>query len=79
MIRSYETCIYRGDFNRLLKELSQEADFVFLLGLKKPDKRMKDIELVLRFAAFHFATYLNYKPPMRKFLRDSNKTCIGGE
>lgn len=61
-------CIYRGEFNILLKELSQDPDFIFLLGLKKPDKRMKDIELVLRFAAFYHATYLNFKPPMKNFL-----------
>lgn len=61
-------CIYRGSFNLLLKELSTDTDFTFLLGLKKPDKRMKDIELVLRFSAYHHATYLNYKPPMKNFL-----------
>ena len=61
-------CIYRGDFNSLLKELANDPDFTFLLGLKKPGKRMKDIELVLRFAAFYHATYLNYKPPMKNFL-----------
>lgn len=61
-------CIYRGTFNVFLKELSQEPDFTFLLGLKKPDKRMKDIELVLRFTAFYHATYLKYKPPMKNFL-----------
>lgn len=63
-------CIYRGPFNRLLRELSVDPDFTFILGLKGPDKRMKDIELVLRFAAFYHATYLNYKPPMRKFLNE---------
>jgi len=41
---------------------------MFLLGLTKPEKRMKDIEFVLRFAAFYHATYLNYKSPMRNFL-----------
>jgi hypothetical protein len=61
-------CIYRGRFNLLLKELSCDPDFKFLLGLKSPDKRMKDIELVLRFAAFFHATYLKYKPPMKNFL-----------
>ena len=61
-------CIYRGSFNSLLKELSTDPDFTFLLGLKKPDKRMKDIELVLRFCAFYHSTYLNYKPPIRNFL-----------
>lgn len=61
-------CIYRGTYNKLLKELSKDADFMYLLGLKTPDKRMKDVELVLRFAAFYHFTYLNYKPPIRKFL-----------
>ena len=41
-----------------------------LIGLKGPDKRMKDVELVLRFAAFYHATYLNYKPPMKTFLNN---------
>ena len=63
-------CIYTGLYNKLLKELSKDADFMYLLGLKKPDKRMKDIELVLRFAAFYHFTYLKYKPPMRKFLNN---------
>ena len=61
-------CIYRGSYNELLKKLASDNDFRYLLGLKKPNRRMKDIELVLRFAAFYHATYLNYKPPMRNFL-----------
>jgi hypothetical protein len=61
-------CVYRGPYNDLLKELSQDPDFMYLLNLKAPEKRMRDVELVLRFAAFYHATYLNYKPPMRKFL-----------
>lgn len=61
-------CIYRGTYNKLLKELSQDSDFTGLMGITKPDKRMKDIEIVLRFSAFYHQTYLNYKPPMRNFL-----------
>lgn len=61
-------CIYRGTYNTLLRELATEPDFVFLMGLSKPDKRMKDVELVLRFAAFFHQTYLHYKPPIRTFL-----------
>jgi hypothetical protein len=38
------------------------------MGLSNPDKRMKDIEVVLRFSALFHQTYLNYKPPMRSFL-----------
>lgn len=61
-------CIYRGPYNNLLKKLSQDKDFMYLLGLKNPEKRMRDIELVSRFAAFYHATYLKYKPSIRRFL-----------
>jgi|LQYC01.1.fsa_nt_gi Protein of unknown function DUF262. len=63
-------CIYRGSYNKLLSQLSQNKDFMFLIGLDAPEKRMKDVELVLRFAAFYHATYLNFRPPMRRFLND---------
>jgi hypothetical protein len=61
-------CIYRGPYNTLLRELSDDATFRELLGLVRPDKRMKDVELVLRWAAFHHSTYLKYRSPMRAFL-----------
>ncbi|MCL2349290.1 MAG: DUF262 domain-containing protein [Planctomycetaceae bacterium] len=64
-------CVYRGRFNELLKELSQDKDFRYLLGIEKADKRMKDRELVLRFAAFHLNTFINYSAPIKKFLNDS--------
>lgn len=60
-------CVYRGHYMALLKELAENEDFMELVGLKKPDRRMKDLELVLRFAAFYHATYLNYQPPMKRF------------
>lgn len=67
-------CVYRGRFNKLLKNLSREPDFVYLLGLNaRPDKRMKDLELVLRFAAFYFNSYLNYKAPIKSFLNGTMK------
>jgi len=61
-------CLYRGNFNVALKEMAADPDFMYILGLKTPDKRMKDKELVLRFCAFHHKTYLNYKAPIRNFL-----------
>lgn len=61
-------CIYRGTYNQLLKKLATDSEFISLMGITKPDKRMKDVELVLRFSAFFHQTYLNYKPPMRSFL-----------
>ncbi|HKZ40618.1 MAG TPA: DUF262 domain-containing protein [Candidatus Hodarchaeales archaeon] len=63
-------CIYRGPYNELLKELSRDNDYMYLLGLKSPEKRMRDVELVLRFSSFYHSTYLNYAPPMSKFLND---------
>lgn len=63
-------CIYRGPYNELLNELSQDKDFMYLLGLKAFDRRMKDVELALRFAAFYHATYLKYKPPIKTFLNN---------
>jgi hypothetical protein len=61
-------CLYRGRFNGLLREMAQDPDFMYICGLKAPDKRMKDKELVLRFCAFYHMTYLKYKAPMRNFL-----------
>ena len=63
-------CIFRGNYNSILTELSQDPEFMKLIGLKKPAKRMQDIELVLRFAAFYHSTHLKYKSPMRKFLNN---------
>jgi hypothetical protein len=60
-------CVYRGAYNHLLKELAADADFRGLLGLKTADKRLKDVELVLRFSAFFHSTYLKYQPPMKRF------------
>lgn len=60
-------CVYRGAYNALLKELAADPDFRALLGLTQPDKRMRDVEFVLRFAAFYHATYLKYSSPMKRF------------
>ena len=61
-------CIYHGSYIDLLRELSQEEDFRYLLGLNDQEKRMGDIELVARFAAFYHVTYMKYKPPMKDFI-----------
>jgi len=60
-------CVYRGPYMRLLKKMSENKDFRYVLNISEPDKRMKDVELVLRFSAFYHETYLKYKPSMRKF------------
>ncbi len=61
-------CIYRGPYITLLKELSGDSDFRKLLNFSGPDRRMRDVEMVLRFAAFYHATYLNYSAPMKTFM-----------
>jgi len=67
-------CIYRGAYNQLLIDLSENADYMALMGFKGPDKRMKDVEYVLRFAAFYHSTHLKYKPPMARFLDEDMRT-----
>ena len=61
-------CIYRGPYNDLLVELSEDPDYMWLMGFKGPEKRFKDVEYVLRFAAFFHAGYLKYNPSMARFL-----------
>jgi len=61
-------CIYRGPYNRLLISLSEDPDYRAIMRLKGPERRMLDVEYVLRFAAFHHATYLKYRPPITQFL-----------
>ena len=61
-------CIYHGPYIDLLRELSKEEDFRYLLGLSDQEKRMGDIELVARFAAFYHVTYMKYKSPMKDFI-----------
>lgn len=61
-------CIYHGPYNDLLRELSGNPTYMKLMGYSGEHKRMMDVQRVLRFAAFHFQGYLNYTPPMKKFL-----------
>lgn len=63
-------CVYRGPYNDLLIELSHNVDYMRLMGLTAPERRMRDVEFVLRFAAFYHATYLKYRPSMARFLND---------
>lgn len=67
-------CVYRGDYIKLLQGLAEEPDFCYIMNLDKRHPRMKDLELVLRFASFYNATYLKYQYPMKSFFnRDMEK------
>lgn len=67
-------CIFRGPYNDLMKKLSTDPDFKFLIGRKQPHERMLDVELVLRFSSFYHATHIKFRPPMKAFLnRDAEE------
>lgn len=69
-------CLYRGSFNQTLKELTKNKQYLELLNLKEPHKRMNDCELILRFFALNgnwnpgeeHIEY--YKGRMKTFLND---------
>jgi len=63
-------CLYRGNFNNLIKELRENKDFLYLQNLDEPNKRMIDGERILRFFAFCDNSERNYKSPLKKFLND---------
>lgn len=63
-------CIYRGNFNNLIKELTENKDFLLLQELSEPHNRMLDSERILRFFAFCDNGERNYKAPLKKFLND---------
>lgn len=65
-------CVFRGPYIDFLKTLANDKEFRFILGINNLEKRMRDVELVLRFAAFYHSTYLKYQSPMKKFL---NQDC----
>lgn len=70
-------CIYRGKYNNLIKELSENRDFLLLLGLDEAQKRMQQREIVLHFLAFYDQTYSKYKQPMKQFLNNEMENNKG--
>ncbi len=63
-------CMYRGNYNDILKELAKDQTMLNIMGLDEPHYRMQDRHLILRFFAMWHRTYLKYKAPMKKFLND---------
>ena len=64
--------LYRGEFNRLLRQLPHNDDFRAILGTRAPRKRMVDEELILRFLAF-LDGLAKYSPSLKVFLNDYMK------
>jgi hypothetical protein len=57
--------LYHGEFVRILTKLNNNPAWRRLFG--KRSKRLKDMEMILRFFAFYFYDE-NYKSPMKDFL-----------
>lgn len=62
--------VYRGIIVDELRELNQLPDWQNILGLSKPDKNQKDVELVLRLFSL-FEVWDNYEKPMLRYLNES--------
>lgn len=73
-------CIYTGKFNDLLHTLASNPTWQKLITLDKPQGRLKDVELILRFFAL-YDNLLSYNNPMKTFLSDymQKKSNISGE
>jgi len=59
--------LYSGEFVRLLRDLSADENWRKLYG--PPSNRLKDQELILRFAAFRLNSE-NYSRPLKRFLNN---------
>ena len=58
-------CIFFGDFNQLLGTLNTNVHFREIYG--KPNNRLKDQELILRFLSLYY-NHDNYEKPLKGFL-----------
>ncbi|MBI4661584.1 MAG: DUF262 domain-containing protein [Verrucomicrobia bacterium] len=61
--------VYGGPFNEMLHELNEITAWREILGKPKPDPRLRDIELMLRFLAL-YKSGSEYEKPMKTFLTD---------
>jgi hypothetical protein len=67
-------CLYRGKLNIFLRELAKKQEWLAMLGLDSPHKRMVDRELLLRFLALstnwnrETESVDNYKGNMKAYL-----------
>lgn len=62
--------VYRGKIVDALEELNRTPGWRTLLGLDRPDKNQKDVELILRLFSL-FGLWTKYEKPMLKYLNRS--------
>jgi uncharacterized protein with ParB-like and HNH nuclease domain len=65
-------CVYTGPFNTLLINLNNHPVWRKLLGQDYPDRRLRDVELILRYFALLYDLN-SYSPSMREFLSQFQK------
>jgi uncharacterized protein with ParB-like and HNH nuclease domain len=65
-------CVYHGSFNNLLCELNGYENWRKIFGNITPHKRQKDVELILRFFAFHEKGE-EYERPIKDFMSNYMK------
>jgi len=73
------SCIFHGKFNQFLHELNENKIWREICGPKS--KRLRDIEIILRFFAF-LEWESRYTPPMKHFLNlymEENRECSDQE
>ena len=61
-------CLYRGPYNDFLKRMAEYPDFQYIINRPMFQKRMKDVELVLMFCAFHNKTPDHYNTNIPQML-----------
>lgn len=67
-------CVYRGALNSLLQEVVAYEPWLNILGKKRPDTRMRDEELALRFFAFYIHKLASYRTPQKHWLNETAKS-----
>ena len=62
-------CVYAGPFSTLLEELNDDGCWRAIFGRDERDKRLRDVELILRFFAMRDGWH-TYEKPMKSFLNN---------
>ena len=68
--------LFRGEANALLEKLNSDADWRLLIGSPEPDRRFRDLELVLRVLALA-DSWRDYRKPMKNFITNYMQVLDG--
>ena len=71
-------CVFRGGFNKILKDLNKDPNWRKILGKSYLDKHQKDVELLLRVFSL-VGSSKDYEKPMKEFLNKAMKKHDSGK